>query len=164
MRARRWRATRRCGGCLAVFRNKLSEVPLNVRVALGVHHAYLDCRRASAAAHVGHRPFLRHKAPWCESSCVLVRAEFSSFSFFHHILERHLHPPYAMSKSRRRGRGRGRRPPAASRNSGINDIVAQEKAAADREFALMDRVYAFSGTLIIRIQRRAAYSRLCGRL
>ncbi|TBU47186.1 hypothetical protein BD309DRAFT_988284 [Dichomitus squalens] len=49
-----------------------------------------------------------------------------------------------MSKSRRRGRGRGRRSLAASRNSGIDNVVAQEKAAADREFALMDRVYAFT--------------------
>ncbi|EJF59878.1 hypothetical protein DICSQDRAFT_162264 [Dichomitus squalens LYAD-421 SS1] len=49
-----------------------------------------------------------------------------------------------MSKSRRRGRGRGRRSLAASRNSGIDNVVAQEKAAADREFALMDHVYAFT--------------------
>ena len=88
---------------------------------------------------------------------MLARAEssFLTLSCFHDvILNRYLRLQYAMSKSRRRGRGRGRgrRSLTASRNSGVNDAQAQEKAAADREFELMDRVYAFEGMSVSCIQ------------
>ena len=167
-RARRWRATRRrCGGCLAVFRESwarrgAAQRPPRVRrpprESIRLQKCQGWCRSTRRP-----RPLLCHRSLRCESPCVLARAEFPFFtlSCFHDvILNRYLRLQYAMSKSRRRGRGRGRRSLTASRNSGVNDAQAQEKAAADREFELMDRVYAFEGMSVNCIQWCASCSSL----
>ena len=110
----------------------------------------VDHEDLSAAAHIDfvHRPLLQHTAVPLRArvSCVLLPVEVSSFSlhllaYLHH-LHRGVHRP--MSKSRH---SRGRNHLVAKGAQKTVDGLFLQQSEEDLEFEVMDRVYAFSGTL-----------------